>query len=410
MEIVAQPYDQYRLGDFLLEGLESDALAFSGASAFARSSGISYLAPAIYAFSESRAFQLTVGIDLQGTSKEALELLLASAGRKARLFVFHNPSAAFHPKTFRFEYVDQWKVYSGSGNLTRGGMFENYEAGFVIALLKGEKSDKAVNKRLTAEFARWSDMRSGVVRALTPDLIRELADRKLLLTETAISVARAAAKSSAGVPKKKTPLFTAEGVPSAPALPKAAQTKSAERNETVTRRSQTPSRRTSTAVAVNSVPKTFVMTVRKTDVGVGQTTPGTQKRAAEIFIPLPSVWEQPTFWGWPDLFEPDPEWEGPVKHGYGKMDRRQMPFYLGSQAEWVTMTFNPNKGDFRLRNSTLRDAGQIDDILRISLAGTPKTPVYLAEFIRVGTPEHAAELARCMTPVKKPSTKLYGYY
>lgn len=403
MKLIAHPFDDYRLGDFLLSGLESDAIGFAGAAAFARRSGVGYLAAALHSFSRTRPFQLTIGVDLLGTSKEALELLLQSASDEARIFVFHNPNATFHPKHFRFEYDDRWEIYAGSGNLTAGGMFNNYELGLVAKLSKELKEDTALNRRFDAEFARWSDVASGTVKQLSEAIIKQLADHKLVVNEKVIGATRAAARIAAGEPSTKKPLFTPSPVPSAPALPTAIEAAPAKPAVNA----GTTSLYTAPAVAY---PRTFVITVRQTDVGVGQTTPGTQKRAAEIFIPLRCVWEHPEFWGWPQLFEADLNWQGVVKQGYGKMDRRQMPFFVDSHAEWVTMTYNPDKGDFRLRNSTLRDAGAVDDILRISIAGTAKTPIYVADFVRTGTAEHSAELARCNQAVKPPSTKRYGYY
>jgi len=127
MKLILSPDDNFRLGDFLVKGLESDALSFRGLSAFARKSGIAYLSTGISDFSSTRPFQLTVGVDLQGTSIEALEMLLNAASANAEILLFHNPGTpTFHPKLFRFEYDEVTEVYVGSGNLTRGGLFTNY--------------------------------------------------------------------------------------------------------------------------------------------------------------------------------------------------------------------------------------------------------------------------------------------
>ena len=54
----------------------------------------------------------------------------------------------------------------------------------------------------------------------------------------------------------------------------------------------------------------FAMTLQNTDVGKGQTTPGTSRRSPEIYIPLIARNFAPDFWGWPNKFIEDPKnWE-----------------------------------------------------------------------------------------------------
>lgn len=415
MNLITNPHDTYRLGDFLLEGLESTATAFDGACAFARLSGVGYLAPAIHSFSASRPFRLTLGVDMHGTSVEALKLLVASSGPLAELFVFHNPAATFHPKTFRLEYADRWEAYVGSGNLTKGGLFENYEAGFVASLAKSAPNDMALNARFQGEFARWTDTASQLVRPLTDKLIDELAKRNLILTEAAL-IAQARKKGAGGSGKgRKAPLFVARAVPPAPATPSSprpnASGGSGSGGAGGAGVGGSPPIGSPAGPNAGAMPMHFAMTVQNTDAGVGQTTPGTQKRAAEVFIPLTAVREQPAFWGWPNRFVADPSWTGKTDpQGRGKMDRRKIPFYVHGQFEWVTMTYNPGKGDYRLRNSFLRDSGNVGDILLVSRAGTVRNPIYLAEFIRPGTPKFTPASARCLTAIRPPSMKRYGYY
>lgn len=76
---------------------------------------------------DSAELRITAGIDLGGTSREALEELLRW---ECETFVFHNPNprATFHPKAYLFEQQDTATLFVGSNNLTDGGFYTNYEA------------------------------------------------------------------------------------------------------------------------------------------------------------------------------------------------------------------------------------------------------------------------------------------
>ena len=64
----------------------------------------------------------------------------------------------------------------------------------------------------------------------------------------------------------------------------------------------------------------FVMTLQRTDVGVGQTTEGTSRRSPEIFIPLAARDFDPEFWGWPRRFTTDRDWPGPFESRRQRQD------------------------------------------------------------------------------------------
>ena len=93
-----------------------------------------------------------------------------------------------------------------------------------------------------------------------------------------------------------------------------------------------------------------MMTLQKTDVGVGQTTAGTSKRSPEIFVPLEARDAEPGFWNWQDGFVEDPERQG-------KFDRRGVRMRVGNEIIEVNMMTWPVKHDFRLRSKVLRSLG-----------------------------------------------------
>jgi hypothetical protein len=119
---------------------------------------------------------------------------------------------------------------------------------------------------------------------------------------------------------------------------------------------------------------------------IGQKTPGAQRRAAELFIPKICVHSNPSFWGWPKLFKPDPKWNGPTdSEGYTKMDRNGVQMRMGTQTLIVNWWYNPKKKDYRLRNDTLRGAGRVGDILRVERSDGKSGFDYYVEVIPQGT-------------------------
>lgn len=369
MKLIACPFDKVRLGDFLVDGLKSKASRFDAASAFARLSGVSYIAEPLATFSKTRQSKLIIGIDLLGTTVEALEELLRCAGGKCEVFVFHNPKTTFHPKVFRFEFSDRWEVYCGSGNLTKGGLFENYEMGFVVSLSKSDKQDCALNGLIEREFHRWSDLASPAVERLSQGLIKQLLADKLILRERTLGRVRLAAQRAAGQIRgqRKSP-FGIATTPNAPALP----AKSAQSSERAT---------------------TFVMTLGVSDARK------LKGRSPEFFIPKRARDLRPQFWGWPSLY---------VKKG-NAMNRYNTPFRFNGKAEPSTMFGYANRSEFRLRNTRMRAAAHVGDILRIRHDESNPSKPYDVEIISKGTAEHARALKRC-THRATASGKVYGYY
>src|SRR5437773_7913 len=71
--------------------------------------------------------RVVAGIDLDGTSEEALQEILRW-GVEAYVVKNPNPRNTFHPKIYLFEQPQRAQIFVGSNNLTEGGFFTNYEA------------------------------------------------------------------------------------------------------------------------------------------------------------------------------------------------------------------------------------------------------------------------------------------
>ena len=95
--------------------------------------------------------KLYVGVDLQGTSKEALELLLDL--QQIRAFVFYTTSPPiYHPKIYVFKGTEYFRVIIGSSNLTSSGLFSNIEASACIDFSKDDVEGTNFLKQLDTFF------------------------------------------------------------------------------------------------------------------------------------------------------------------------------------------------------------------------------------------------------------------
>ena len=109
--------------------------------AFAKNSGVLRLKESLEAFRKSGGeIDVYVGIDLDGTSYEALVSLLRIVNK---LTVVHLESGqTFHPKIYSFTSDDEGVLIVGSNNLTSGGLWTNIEASLILSEdNKAEKSE-----------------------------------------------------------------------------------------------------------------------------------------------------------------------------------------------------------------------------------------------------------------------------
>ncbi|MBP6235616.1 MAG: phospholipase D family protein [Saprospiraceae bacterium] len=134
------------IGNYLIQYLNrQDFHSFIGISAFASEAGIFGLSGHIQiAKSYYKNLSLIVGIDQEGTSKEALEEIL---NLNIESFIFYqNESPIFHPKIYLFEGDKDVKLIIGSSNLTARGLFTNVESSLLIEF---EITDTEGNALLT---------------------------------------------------------------------------------------------------------------------------------------------------------------------------------------------------------------------------------------------------------------------
>jgi hypothetical protein len=336
---------------------------------------------------------VSLGIDHHGTSEEALSEILDSLGTAGEAYIFHNEAAStFHPKIYLFENEDVAECFIGSGNLTEGGLFTNCELFAHLQLNRTDPADAETFATIENILDRWCDEALPTVRRLTPQVIKQLSEVGLLPTEAQMREIEAKAKP-ASEPKKRAALSeTIFGVLKFKPAP------AAKRGSVVRRTSRAGMPRPRAPRKMRG----FVMTLQRTDVGVGQVTAGTSKRSPEIFIPLAARDANPEFWGWQSDFTQDPSKPG-------KWDRTAVKMRLGTEIIDVNMMTWPDKHDFRLRNAALRDAGVVDDVLRIEEAPSGSPYDYYTEVVPQGSSDYPKYRAMCANTVRN-SNKRWGYY
>jgi len=122
---------------------ESWAKEFTAVTAWAKVSGLARIQDALRSFAaRGGTSEIIVGIDEGGATVEGLQLALKLFDK---VWVFHDPGArTFHPKLYVTRGAKKASVIVGSSNLTKGGLFTNFEASVRVDLeMQLSSSDRA---------------------------------------------------------------------------------------------------------------------------------------------------------------------------------------------------------------------------------------------------------------------------
>jgi len=124
--------------------------------------------------------QLTIGIDLGGTSREVLDELLRW---NCETYIFHNTitRTTFHPKVYLFQSPSAATLFIGSNNLTDGGFYTNYEAATRHDFKLPE--DEGDWRRIVMPLSPFLNPTGATVMPLSADLIETLVARGELTSE-----------------------------------------------------------------------------------------------------------------------------------------------------------------------------------------------------------------------------------
>lgn len=178
-----EPKSKHSVGNHLIAFFnDTDYHTFWGMSAFASKAGVSGLSRQITkATTHFKSITLIVGIDQNGTSKEALEALI---DLKINTYIFYQPSATiFHPKIYLFEGDTKSALIVGSSNLTAHGLFSNIETSLLIYLENNIEEDNEIIDQLKEYFAGIYNLSDPNLKKLNKKLLDDLVLANLVPTE-----------------------------------------------------------------------------------------------------------------------------------------------------------------------------------------------------------------------------------
>ncbi len=161
---------------------DKDFHTFTCTSAFASQAAIRGLSKHIKTAKENlNIITIVTGVDQKGTSKEALEELLA-LGVKA--YVYYQPSITiFHPKMYLFEGNEKSELIVGSSNLTSQGLFTNVETSLHVSIDNKSETDRKLIEQLKEYFRGIFDFSDPNLKKLSKKLIKDLVKAKIVPTE-----------------------------------------------------------------------------------------------------------------------------------------------------------------------------------------------------------------------------------
>jgi HKD family nuclease len=199
--MVFQPFDDcVSLYDALACALDDERLTeLSVVVAWAKESGLQRIRPKLQAFrARGGKARILLGIDADGATFEGLYAAIDDFN-EARV-LFNAKSRTFHPKLYMVTGETASVVIIGSGNLTKGGLLSNYEAGVYLELDLGDDADAQIHKAITHYIKRLQD--DGTTRLLDKDLIQQLPDYFHIGSEAHPASTRAVGDSS-GISEKR---------------------------------------------------------------------------------------------------------------------------------------------------------------------------------------------------------------
>lgn len=151
--------------------------------AFISTGGINNIKEELFTFKERGGeIHLYVGVDLHGTSKEALQLLIDNAIPTS--IVYSPNSIVYHPKIYIFKGDNDTLIITGSSNFTTSGLFQNIESSMCIEY---ENDDAQGVSLLTEILNYYNEIISGEAsycQPLTQEILDLLVDNRIVLPES----------------------------------------------------------------------------------------------------------------------------------------------------------------------------------------------------------------------------------
>ena len=166
------------VGQYLINSLTSGKYtSFTGISAFASSSAVAILADYILN-SKLESVNLIVGIDQEGTPKEALEEILKL---NVNSYIFYQKeSPIFHPKIYLFEGEIETRLIIGSSNLTTNGLFSNIESSILLEFDNSDSEGLVLLNDLKLHYKTLFDFTDSNLFKISSEIIQAFVDKGII--------------------------------------------------------------------------------------------------------------------------------------------------------------------------------------------------------------------------------------
>jgi hypothetical protein len=417
------PRNHERLGDRLLVEITSGTWTeLQGAVAYVKMSGVRQIGAALFGFSSTGTVRMTVGIDQQGSSLEGVQTLWQVLGGTAgALYVLNNPatnpSPTFHPKLWLLSNSSHALLIAGSGNLTGGGLFTNYEFGSVTTLDLADSDDRAIFDRTRSLLDEWADSSQVEVVEVSAASLQQMHGSGELPSESAISsaaaVTRAARAAIAGVKrgaKATSGLFAGRTINPAPSAPKMPMLPAPPVQPAK------PVRLPGTSGASPTAPATVPAVTPVYNVLHIVVNP---RNKTEIFLAKELLKQDPAFFGWPFLGLTTPKRAGnPGQPQPDPLPSAKVTVYHASGIVagttidpslklWTYSNGKSANDDFRLTLVDGLHKKVPDGSVLVMTRQPPSGYDYDIKVYPPGHPDHAAALAACNQAL--PQGRRFGW-
>lgn len=177
--LLLQPFSRDRRLGVALADRARSATHLWLMSAWAQESGLKHLDEVVNALhSRGGKAEAILGVDQGIATTEGLTLALKIFDA---VYLFHDGERTFHPKLYVIENTKLARLIIGSGNLTQGGLFDNFETSVALDLDRSDKDDAKIRNGARAYFDRF--LSDGMpFRQLNVALIKELRDEGVVVS------------------------------------------------------------------------------------------------------------------------------------------------------------------------------------------------------------------------------------
>ncbi len=178
-----EPESVNSVGNILSKLFKEDKFhSFTGISAFASVSGSRIISKYIQeANKKFKKHTLFIGVDQEGTSKEALESINTI---NIDSYIFHQrESPIFHPKIYLFEGDNNTALIIGSSNLTGPGLFSNVESSILVEFKNKDVDGINLVSELKSYFHSLFNLSDPNLFKVSKDAIDYFVDKGIVPTE-----------------------------------------------------------------------------------------------------------------------------------------------------------------------------------------------------------------------------------